>query len=117
MVRDISNTPIKVIEQMSDDDLRLLMKEDMDMGLGMVIIREMSARELKLLSKPHWSVTPNFWLTLIAAAAAVLGLFWQPSQSPVPLSASTLPVAHPTSASSPLTKQGLPPSPTNKAKK
>jgi hypothetical protein len=32
-----------------------------------IIRGELAARETARLAKPHWSVIPNFWLTVIAA--------------------------------------------------
>jgi hypothetical protein len=37
-------------------------------------IAERQRRQMEKLSKPHWTTVPNFWLTLIAALAAVIGL-------------------------------------------
>ena len=31
---------------------------------------------LKRLEKPHWSVTPNFWLTFVAAVAGILAVWF-----------------------------------------
>jgi hypothetical protein len=124
MVRDISNTPIEVVEKMSDEELRLLMKEDMDMGLGMVLIREMNARELKILSKPHWSVTPLFWVSLIAAVAACIAAYPvlfppQVAQSAATVAPSALivPPALGTVSSSPPQKLPASPQQSNKPQK
>lgn len=37
-------------------------------------MEEYTRRQLAKISKPHWSVAPNFWFSLIAAVAAVTAL-------------------------------------------
>ena len=39
-----------------------------------IIRRELADREAARLAKPHWSVVPNFWLTLIAAIGALVAI-------------------------------------------
>jgi hypothetical protein len=38
-------------------------------------VAERERRHFLRVLKPHWSVTPNFWITVIACLAAV-GAFW-----------------------------------------
>lgn len=117
MNRDISNTPLEVIEKMTDQELRRLLKEDMDIGLGMVILREINARDMKRLAKPHWSVTPNFWLTFIAAVSGVAGVVIQLKTSQEPQSEPTSSVVHPAPANSMQQTKDLKPPETGTAKR
>ena len=39
-------------------------------------LAERSKRQFKHLSAPHWSVTPNFWISLIACLAAIVAAYF-----------------------------------------
>jgi hypothetical protein len=57
--------------------------------------REIEAR-LNELKTPHWTVKPNFWITVIAAVAAILGAYFAwlslpraaPAPQPIPVLSS-----------------------------
>jgi hypothetical protein len=89
MDRNTSNTSIKDIEQMSNEELRLLAQETSDPSIALATFREMNIRDLKQLSKPHWSVTPLFWISVVAAVAACIAAYpvLFPSQSSQPAAA------------------------------
>ena len=110
MIRYLTSTPLEVIEKMTDQELRQLLKEDMDMGLGLAIIREMSARDMKRLSRPHWSVTPLFWVSVVAAVSACIAAYPVLFPSQAHQSDSVNKKAHNEPSKSQKQSQQLPPS-------
>jgi hypothetical protein len=70
----------------TESDLREMLRACMDAGSASLtvvhpinhaadIIRgELADREAARLAKPHWSVVPNFWLTVIAAIGGLVAI-------------------------------------------
>ncbi len=91
------------------EQLEKLMREsELDTRSREIISTEINARLLKALAKPHWSLTPLFWVSVVGAVAAVVAAYYaylaysQPQQSSV---------ANPQSQNEPSTLQK--PSPRN----
>lgn len=70
------------IQKLTDEDLaELLRKSEFNSLDREHATTEIQRRLLTQMKTPHWSTTPNFWATIIAAVAAVAALvvqLWQP---------------------------------------
>jgi len=62
---------ISEIQKMSIEKLEELVRNsEFDSRSRELATAELNIRLLKSLKKPHWTVHPNFWVSLIAAIAA-----------------------------------------------
>ena len=58
------------IEQL--EDAKMQAKKDADNYVYELIKDELLERHLKSIKKPHWTITPVFWVSVVAALAACI---------------------------------------------
>jgi len=80
------------IKALSDDELLAVLNREsglegiIPLPLQLAITSELMARHAERIAKPHWSVTPQFWLGLVAAIAGCIAAYpvvFPPQQKPV----------------------------------
>lgn len=75
---DLSLSEVKA---MSDDELLAVIAGEsrhegfLSAQLQQLITAELIRRNLEKASKPHWSVTPSFWLLIIGTSAACIAAY------------------------------------------
>lgn len=75
----IRPTP-EALRKMSDDELLALLGSGggnngtLYAAAAQAVTAELLGRQIKRSARPHWSVTPSFWLSEVSAAAALAGL-------------------------------------------
>lgn len=73
---------IEDIKKLSDTELLSILSGDaklngmMEMPLLQLIVSELQSRSIEKASKPHWSVTPNFLVGLVAMIASCFAAYY-----------------------------------------
>ena len=68
---------IEDIQKMSIAELEKLMREsEFDTRDRAIISTEINARLLKVVAKPHWSVTSGFWLLVVGTSASCIAAYY-----------------------------------------
>jgi hypothetical protein len=83
---------IAAIKAMPDNELLAILNGEsglegfVPLYLQLTINQELMTREIKRASKAHWSVTPQFWFSLVAAGSGCVAAYpvvFPPPQKPV----------------------------------
>ena len=67
---------IEDIQKLTIDELKEIMREsEFDTRAREIVSTEINARLLKVAATPHWSLTPLFWVSVVAAVAACIAAY------------------------------------------
>ena len=72
---------VSEVKEMSDEELLSVLSGEskhegiVPLQLQQVITSELLRRNMERTSKPHWSVTPSFWLLIVGTSAACIAAY------------------------------------------
>ena len=68
------NRTLAEFQEMPDADIREFLDDNPSLISVQLALHELEMRRLDRATRPHWSVTPTFWLVLGSLVAAVVGV-------------------------------------------
>ena len=68
---------LKQLEQMSDEEIRDFLGGNVHVNTVQMALHVLTTRKLAKLTRPHWSMTPMFWLVVASMIVGVIGVLLQ----------------------------------------